>query len=365
MASYEYIGNLHIHTPYSDGEAFHAEIADAAISTGLDFVVVTDHNIRVADVEGYYGDEQRGYTLVLTGEEVHDRTRQPQVNHCLVYNAKQEMTRYASDPQALIKAVTRAGGLTFLAHPFDKNVEWREGLEGIPWVDWDIEGFTGLEIWNYMTAFKQILENPVKAIRRIFSPEEAMIGPDEEVLAKWDQLLAQGKRVVGIGNSDAHATPMQIGPIKHIIFPYDYLFNCVNTHILTQHPFSGDVEHDAELIYRALGKGNAFISYQIPGKAKGFRFTAQGAQSSGAQMGENIRLGHGVTLQVLIPARARIKMIFRGQVVANEANVENLTYVASQPGAYRVEVWRDYKGVERCWILSNPIYVDPNIAPIT
>ncbi len=364
MAYHEYIGNLHMHTPYSDGEAWHSEIADAAISTKLDFVIVTDHNIWVDGVQGYYGDEKRGYVLLLTGQEIHDRTRLPQVNHCLVYNAKAEMNRYAPDPQALIKAVNRAGGMTFLAHPFDKGVDWREDVEGIPWVDWDIEGYTGLEIWNYMSSFKAVLENPVKSLRRLFSPEDAIIGPDEETLAKWDQLLAQGKRVVGIGNSDAHGTPMKIGPLTHIVFPYDFLFNCVNTHILTQHPLIGEMEHDADIIYRALARGSTFISYRIPGEAKGFRYSAQGGQGASAQMGDTIRLGHGVTLQVLMPIRTHIKMIFRGQVVADETNVENLTYVASQPGAYRVEVWREYKGIERCWILSNPIYVEPNIAPI-
>ena len=40
---YELAGNLHMHTPCSDGEKYHAAIAEDAIKAGLDFVIVTDH----------------------------------------------------------------------------------------------------------------------------------------------------------------------------------------------------------------------------------------------------------------------------------------------------------------------------------
>ena len=77
-------------------------------------------------------------------------------------------------------------------------------------------------------------------------------------------------------------------------------------------------------------------------------------------MGETIRLGHGVTLQALAPARARIRLVCCGEIIAEERQTENLTHVVREPGPYRVEVWRSYRGRERMWILSNPIYVEPN-----
>ena len=91
-----------MHTPYSDGEASHAQIAQMALQSGLDFVVVTDHNVLVRGVEGYYGSEDSGYLLLLTGEEVHDQGRLPQVNHLLVYGTEREVAHCASDPQQLI-----------------------------------------------------------------------------------------------------------------------------------------------------------------------------------------------------------------------------------------------------------------------
>lgn len=359
MAYFEYMGNMHMHTPYSDGKATHSQIADAALATNLDFVIVTDHNILVNGVQGYYGDTDQGFVLLLTGEEVHDRTRQPQVNHCLVYNVPQEMSQYASNPQKLIDEVNASNGLTFLAHPSDKRIKWRDS-DSITWVDWDITGYTGIEIWNYMSCFKDVLETPLKTMLRIFEPEKAVIGPRQETLDLWDRLLATGQRVVGIGNSDAHGNVYHLGPLKHTILPYDYLFNCVNTHILTTTSFIGEINHDTNIIYRALAKGHAFISYQIVGKAKGFRFTAQDGRGGIAHMGESIRAGRGVTFQIVSPQRAHIKLICHGKVIASEKNIENLTKVVLQPGAYRVEIWQHYQGKERCWILSNPIYIEAN-----
>ncbi len=45
----ELVGNMHMHTLYSDGTATHREIAEAAARAGLDWIIVTDHNIWVKD----------------------------------------------------------------------------------------------------------------------------------------------------------------------------------------------------------------------------------------------------------------------------------------------------------------------------
>ena len=49
---HEIVVNLHMHTRYSDGTGTHKDIAHAAIKTGLDAVIVTDHNVLVQGVEG-------------------------------------------------------------------------------------------------------------------------------------------------------------------------------------------------------------------------------------------------------------------------------------------------------------------------
>lgn len=358
MSWNEYVGNLHVHTVYSDGEATHAQIGKAAQLAGLDFVVFTDHNLWLNGIEGYYGDEESGHVLFLCGQEVHDRERSPGGNHVLVYGAEDEMANSSYDLANLLERVSQLGGLSFMAHPDDQAVDWL-GEPALPWIDRYVEGYTGLEIWNYMSRFKDHLQTRSRAVRHVFRPEEVMDGPSPQTLALWDELLALGQQVVGIGGADAHGTHVSLGPVTHTVFPYDFLFSCVNTHVITRFPLNGVLEHDKQLLYQALSQGRAFIGYEILGSTRGFRYTAQG-QSTSAIMGEYIRLGHGVTLQVFAPSRAHIKIIYNGQVLAEESNVENLTLVVREPGAYRAEVWRPYAGRERAWILSNPIYVSAN-----
>jgi hypothetical protein len=358
MALQEYVGNLHLHTPYSDGTLYHQEIAQAAMQAGLDFIIATDHNLYVPEAQGYYHQGEKSL-LVLAGEEVHNRRRLPQVNHCLVYNAGEQMCRYAASPQKLIDEVDKRKGLSFLAHPYDAGIPFLRpdsaGI-GIPWVDWDISGYTGLEIWNYMADWKQTMVNVRRGLASMARPEDQVIGPRPQTLAKWDELLSAGHKVVGIGNADAHGTWFSAGPFKRCIFPYEFLFRCVNTHILSPVGFSGNVELDGQAIYAALRQGRAFIAYDLIGPARGFKYTAHGLDGK-ADMGEGLRLRDGVTLQIKAPARGHIKVIFGGEVVAEDRAADTLVHTAQHPGAYRVEVWREFRGRERCWILSNPIYL--------
>ncbi|HRE49053.1 MAG TPA: CehA/McbA family metallohydrolase [Aggregatilineales bacterium] len=354
----EYVGNMHMHTPYSDGEGSHEQIAAAALAAGIDFVIVTDHNILVRGVEGYYGDDKRGYVLLLTGEEVHDRQRDPQVNHLLVYGAGMELCQCAADPQELIDAVNAAGGLAYLAHPKDTELAIVHEPP-IPWVDWQVSGYAGLELWNYMSDFKRVIKGGVRNLMRAaFRPEDLVIGPNPDTLRLWDDLLMAGKPISVIGNSDAHGMTVRVGILQHVVFPYDFLFSCVNTHILAHKPFSGRWAEDQAIIYRALREGRSFVAYDLIGNARGFRFSATGELGT-ALMGGTIRVGSGVTLQALCHERSHFKVIHEGKVIAETTGRENITFTAKRPGAYRVEVWHIYKGIERAWIFSNPIYVEP------
>jgi predicted metal-dependent phosphoesterase TrpH len=136
----EIILSLHIHTRYSDGSGTHADIAKSAIKANLDAIIVTDHNIWVQGPEGYYKEGNKR-VLMIIGEEIHDQDRKPQKNHLLVVGADEELAQHADDPQNLINAVNKAGGLCFLAHPNElPQPSINEGA--LDWVDWDIHGFT-------------------------------------------------------------------------------------------------------------------------------------------------------------------------------------------------------------------------------
>ncbi len=357
MPFHELLANMHMHTPYSDGEWYHAQIAEAAMSAGLDALIITDHNVWVKGPERYYEKDGKRL-LLLVGEEVHDQVRDPQKNHLLVYGADSELARYAPDPQGLLEAARERGGLTFLAHPHDPEAPLFHE-PALDWVNWEVTGFTGLELWNYMAEFKGLLTSRANAIRYAFNPEYGIRGPFPQTLAKWDELTAQGRRVVAIGNADAHGTEYRLGGLRRVVFPYEFLFRSVNTHILAETPPTRDLAADKRLLLNALAQGHCFVGYDYPAPTRGFRFSAN-FEGGLALMGDEIVNKSGVTLQIAAPARAALlRLLCGGQEVKRWENQSHATHVVPerQAGVFRVEAYLQYQGQLRGWIYSNPIYV--------
>jgi len=350
----ELVVNLHMHTTYSDGSGSHAEIVQAALRAGLDAVITTDHNVLVNGPAGYYHDGDRR-VLLLVGEEVHDQTAIPQKNHLLVIGADREMAELADDTQHLIKSVQKTGGLALIAHPVDPAAP-RFGEPDISWEKWEVQNYTGIELWNAMSEFKSLMKDWIRALFYAFNPKLVAHGPFPSTLQKWDQLLADGKRVVAVGGSDAHAFRVSMGPIRRTIFPYEFHFRSVNTHILTPQSLTGDLDRDSRLIIKALGKGHAFIGYDLPATTRGFRFSAQGKDGT-ALMGDEIEVSEGVTLQIHLPQRAECQLLKDGKVIKTWQKREICTHITTEAGVYRVEVYYRYLGRRRGWIFSNPIYL--------
>ena len=355
---HEYVINLHMHTRYSDGHGSHQDIVKAAQQVGIDAVIVSDHNVLVKGIEGYYGDpgdDEQKAVLMIVGQEVHDQARQPQKNHLLIFGAGRELANYADDTQQLIRRASDAGGLTFLAHPVDFGSPVTGGTD-LSWVDWDMKGFTGIELWNGMTEFKSLLKSKFHALFYAYLPQQIAYAPFPQTLEKWDELLAAGTKVVALGGSDAHQWPVRMGPLKRVLFPYGFHFQCINTHIWTQQPFDGDPDRDSHLILEALRLGHAFVGYDLPALTRGFRFTAHYVDGV-AWMGDEVSVDKGVTLQIRLPHPAEMCLIKDGKLLKRMTNRNTFAYHAKEAGVYRVEVYIRYKGKRRGWIFSNPIYV--------
>jgi hypothetical protein len=350
MILHEIVANLHVHTPYSDGTWYHAQIAQAAAKAGLDLVVTTDHNVWVDSVEGYYEN-----VLLLVGEEVHDVQRLPQCDHLLIYGTEQEVAPHPGDSQHLINAVNEKGGLCFLSHPVERSSPLGPDLVAIPWVDWEIEGYAGIELWNYMSEFKALAQTRLAALFYALYPIWGIKGPFRQTLRLWDRLLAEGRRVVVIGGADAHANLYSLGPFERTVFPYQHVFGCVNTHILLPHALTRDLAVAKAAVYGALRAGRCFVGYDALGSTRGFRFYAR----SGSQlvaMGNELKQQAALIFQVELPAPADVRLLCNGRVVAR-ASGQRLDYTTAVAGVYRVEVYRRYRMQQRGWIFSNPIYV--------
>jgi len=352
----EIVGNLHIHTPYSDGGLYHADLARIALRAGLDFIAVTDHNVWVQGLEGWISGPSGKRLLLLVGEEVHDRQREVAKNHLLAFGAERELATRGHDPQLLIDGVKGAGGVAFFAHPFERPAP-AIGQGDLSWVSWEVTGQDGFELWNYMTEFKSLLRSWPKVIFYALAPSLGIRAPFPETLAKWDELLAEGKRVAVFGGTDSHGLVFRLGPWKVIVFPYEYLFQTINTHLLIPNPLSGEIGQDRKAVLTALGRGISWVAYDLAGSSRGFRFWAE-RQGGKEFLGSNISLnGNRAVLKAALPRRAQVEIVRSGEGVVFSDSVREVELPIEKPGAYRLQAWRKFHCRNCGWIFSNPIYV--------
>ncbi|NLC37984.1 MAG: CehA/McbA family metallohydrolase [Clostridia bacterium] len=351
---YEYIGNLHVHSLYSDGTGSMEEIASAAAKAGIDFVIVTDHGTLQALREGKEGWYKE--VLILIGMEINRPC-----NHYLALNIEREIADNSQDPRKVIDAVASQQGLGFIAHPHEKGSKLVLDGDFFPWVDWEVDGYTGIEIWNYSSQFRDGATSLLRSLYLgLVDPQRAITGPDPETLRIWDE-KAQEKPVVGIGGSDAHAVKVTYGPLSREVFPYEYLFRCVNTHVLLPEPLSGKLEQDKKLIYQALGSGHCFVAFDYYRWGKGFRFSSRVGDRQGI-MGDSLELTGPASLEITLPYPAKVRLMRNG-ILLKQKRTCRWELTVDQPGVYRVEAilpvryWR-----WKPWLYSNPIYLrEPGI----
>jgi hypothetical protein len=255
----------------------------------------------------------------------------------------------------LLEAVKKAGGLAFIAHPTDPAAP-AVNEDDLSWEDWQIKGLAGIEIWNGMSEFKSLLKTKLHAVYYAYNPGLVARGPFPETLRNWDKQLLEGQRLMAIGGSDAHALKIRLGPLRRTIFPYEFHFRAINTHILLENPLEGNLEMDRQRVLQALAQGRAFVANDMIAPARGFRFLAHGFNRI-AISGEEITAERGVTFQIRLPEKADSQLIRNGEVVQSWEEQDLCTFITTEPGIYRVEAYKQFKGRLRGWIFSNPIFV--------
>jgi hypothetical protein len=347
---HDYKGCFHIHSTESDGDVPLPDIINAAGHVGLDFMVMTDHApLPVQDSRpiGW----QDG-VLVAMGLELNAGGQ-----HCVILGPQPADLSRQIDVKPRDKAIEylqgirENGGLVIAAHPhtFKKRL-FRIGPPG--WHDWDVEVFDGIEIWPYMHDWIRDLRlrNFVSHVRR---PHTWITGPETDILGHWDQIGRQ-RRCAGIGALDNHARRFPFrrwGPALLEIFPHDYCFRTVRTHVLASEPLSGDPTSDLRELYNLIGGGRSYISYDYLADATGFSFTAR-RKGETFHMGDEIPLADPLQLAVTCPVHGAIRLLRDGQEIASTHGVD-LEVAAREVGVFRAEV--RLEGLP--WIFSNPVYV--------
>lgn len=347
MAMHTVTGNIHIHSAYSDGTATFHEIAAAAARAGLDFIVITDHNhLRGLPEEGFINN-----VLVLCGSEINNRS-----HHYLALNIYTAIEPNDDDPQQVIDAVNSQGGLGFIAHPFEKGSPLVKDNIRFPWTNWDVSGFTGIEVWNWCSQWRDGISNiPLGLFYTYLHPTGPVKGPCPQAMALFDEITAT-RQAVAIAGSDAHNWPIRRGLIRRDIFPYEYLFNSANNRLLLHEPLSPEFPAAKEQIISALRRGRSYIANERAGDPAGFSFTVT-ANDKEYHIGDTVPFTEMTVLHTKCPAvadRLRLRIIRSGTLL-DEVDRCNLAVRLYEPGTYRIEVYRGKKP----WIFTNPVYILP------
>ncbi|MCM8811497.1 MAG: CehA/McbA family metallohydrolase [Candidatus Omnitrophica bacterium] len=326
----EAVGVVHVHSTYSDGRLPIEEIAGIANAQQLDYLIITDHDTlagKFEKKEGWYGQ-----TLVLVGNEISTSG-----GHYLALRIDTEIPRL-KDPAWTIEAVSAAGGLGFVAHPFWPRRHWK---------NLDARGMTGIEIYS---AKEDVTEEPLLILGfwTILAGSELSFSrwidrPDQH-LAYWDRLLNEGRKVVGIGSPDAHGLRrfgLRLGP-------YSTMFKMVRTHLLLN-------EITEEAVYDALAKGRCFVAHDLVADAKGFQFLVAGKDKTIlGVMGDELTWHPSLRLYAYLPSPGHAILLKDGRLLFERKGQQHW-FEVDGPGVYRLEVTRKGKP----WIYSNPIYVRP------
>lgn len=366
---HDYAGALHIHSTYSDGVGTVEQIAQAANDAGLDYFVLCDHSNL--DPLLNHQDGWHGQTLVLAGTEITTDT-----GHLLALDVPPSFVPAPGNASQAQEAIRAAGGIGFIALPCDLKDHWRNFALHQPGI--------GLEVFNLSAIARTKISLPALLLvwlrynspRRLKAFHLVAARPARE-LALWDRLMLpldpQGlsRVVVGIACLDAHAV-MRFAGRSYPYPTYEESFQTLRTHVVTPALLSRSplcAGEDARLVHAALAQGHCFMAYDNYADSRGFRFeAAPAAESSGAQMGDALALAPesgGVRLNVQAPSPNALVRLFRNGIVVAAARGGKLSFLAREPGAYRVEVYlyRFHIG-DLCfgakpWIFSNPIYLQP------
>ena len=342
---------MHVHSTYSDGTGTVPEIARAAERAGADVVLLTDHDTLAARREGE--ERYHGRVLVLVGHEV----TPPNRNHMLAFDTPQEIAFRGLSAAQIAQAVGDAGGVGIAAHPFSTGSKrfGRLGSLGTAMAWEDLDCLDGLELWSFLSDNGQRIASVPEALHFIAFPARFVTHPPQRNLDEWDRLGAH-RRVVGIGGLDAHQFGRRIAGRVVRLMGYRRSFRQLRTHVLTEEPLTGDVEHDRKQVFDALRAGRCYIAAHAVAPARGFDFRAVGADAELA-MGAEVRYDDGPwRLEARLPRAASVRLLRDGREVARAAGAE-LALAAPGPGVYRVEARRVARGAGRTWILSNPIYL--------
>src|SRR5207245_1672329 len=171
-------GAPHVHTAFSaDATGSVDDVARAARASGLQFVVITDHNSQAAlPAAGY-----REGVLVVCGLE-----KSTDAGHALVLGTGALPFGLDGDPVEVARDAVRFGGFVVAAHPAspDRELRWSAGWDGIDAIE--VLNFGQPGSWPHGAAAVPLIG------RYALDPGAALLHGfafSREALERWDRVL--------------------------------------------------------------------------------------------------------------------------------------------------------------------------------
>jgi hypothetical protein len=354
-------GAFHVHSVRSDGTGTLDEIAAAAASAGLQFVIVTDHGngTRAPEPPTY-----RAGVLFLDGVEISTNG-----GHYVAIDLAQTPYPLGGEARDVVEDVRRFGGFGVIAHPGSPKTELR-------WKDWDLR-VDGVEWLNADSEWRDEFLGSLGAVllTYAFRPVETLGGlldRPTQVLEAWDRIARQ-RPTVGLAGADAHAR-LSVGNVSD---PYDdrvvarlpsyeVSFRAFSNHVILDRPFTGDPRVDAALLMSGIRGGRVFTVVDSLARFGAFEAKATSGNAV-ARVGETFDVSTPVAIEarVAAPAGVTLRLLRDGESIYEAAAPVLRVDIGRMPGAYRIEAHlparRNAGRVP--WILSNPIYVGVGESP--
>jgi hypothetical protein len=318
-------GAWHVHTTASDGRAPLDAVVRAAREAGLQFVVVTEHNVRAPAAPAW-----KDGVLVVPGTEISSP-----VGHVVAVGVPRALTEQErrGDPFAAVAAL---GGRAVLAHPLHP----RRPFQG----DWADPRIAGVEVVSNDSLWANVLARQrVRAF--VAAVAAAPWDGARAVLALYDEpvdelrrydALAAARPVALLCSADAHGYPS-----------YRAAFEAFSMHVPVTP--TGDAAADARAVLDALLGGRATCVFDAVAPGWGARLER--------------REGPGGPSLVLRapPVGAEVRALHDGKVArvvaqdaAGEAALCGGAAPPCEPGRWRAEA----RAAGRPWIFTNPAAIE-------
>ena len=327
-------GAFHVHSTASDGQGTLSEIARAAKDAGLQFVVMTDHNLRTLPKPSF----EQG-VLVISAVEL--STRQ---GHLVVVGASRGLDRPDRDPDP-VRHAQQLGGLTILAHPVQRRHPWTDAKSAFR--------AAGMELYSADSMFRDALDSPFQILlpavgAYLTNPMHALMILDRGQPKATSKLLEISAREpkLALCAHDAHGWPS-----------YELEFRSFSLHI----PRTGTLENGLAVdpsaaalsVVEALSQGRFYCVFDALGGADGFAINGPPGAARQGRMGDRFL----VQLPASPPAAVQIRLQGGARLEA-----DGRTITLEKPGPFQVEAWiaapgRLFGSSWKPWIVASPIYV--------